>query len=73
MCTSPRLLSTKPPRHLRLHNYVCCPNYYTKAPKYNSIKAPDYYTTVYASPTYDTGAPAHYTTKAVEHRSAQVC
>jgi hypothetical protein len=72
MCTPPRLLSTTPPRHLRLHNYVCCPKYYTKVPKYYSTKAPDYHTTIYAAPTYDTEAPAYYTTKAVEHSGAQV-
>jgi hypothetical protein len=37
------------PRHLRLHSYVCCPKYYTKAPKYYSTKAPDYYTTIHAA------------------------
>jgi hypothetical protein len=72
MCTPPRLLSTTPPSHLSLHNYLYCTKYYRKAPKYYSTKAPDYYTTIYAAPTYDTEATAYYTTKAVEHSDTQV-
>ncbi|EFX80816.1 hypothetical protein DAPPUDRAFT_318241 [Daphnia pulex] len=41
------------------YNNVCCLVYYTEAPKYYITKAPEFYTSMYATPAYYIEAPQH--------------
>ncbi|EFX86725.1 hypothetical protein DAPPUDRAFT_307911 [Daphnia pulex] len=49
------------------YNNVCCLVYYTEAPKYYITKAPEFCTSMYATPAYYTEAPHYYNTEALKY------
>jgi hypothetical protein len=58
-------------RSCLLHDSVCCLVNYTEAPKYYITKALEFYTSMYADPTYYTEAPHYYNPEALKYYTIQ--